>query len=71
LRLEVELAIEFRRRQGSRRHTLLVALTASAMESDRRRCLAAGMDDYVAKPVDTRTLVTVIDRWCGGDRSRG
>lgn len=59
-----ELAVEFRRREGSRRRTSLVALTASAMESDRRRCLEAGMDDYVAKPVDTRTLVAVIDRWC-------
>jgi signal transduction histidine kinase/CheY-like chemotaxis protein len=64
-----EVAAEVRRREASERHTPLVALTASAMERDRRRCLAAGMDDYLAKPIDTRTLNAMVERWCGGDAS--
>ena len=41
----------------------IVALTANALESDRNRCLDAGMDDYVAKPFKQRVLITVLQRW--------
>jgi signal transduction histidine kinase/DNA-binding response OmpR family regulator len=41
----------------------VVALTANAMEGDRDRCLAAGMDDYMAKPVRMATLQQVLDRY--------
>jgi len=41
----------------------IVALTANAMEGDRRQCLAAGMIDYVAKPFDPRGLIQAVDRW--------
>jgi CheY-like chemotaxis protein/HPt (histidine-containing phosphotransfer) domain-containing protein len=44
-------------------HVPIVALTANALESDRTRCLDAGMDDYVAKPFKQRLLVTVLQRW--------
>ena len=41
----------------------IVALTADAMPSDRARCLEAGMNDFVAKPIDVTTLLATIARW--------
>ena len=53
---------EIRRRVDS--STLpIVAMTANAMESDRERCMAAGMNDHLAKPIDPARLSAVVTRW--------
>jgi PAS domain S-box-containing protein len=47
----------------------IVAVTANAFDEDRRRCLAAGMDDYLAKPFDQEALNRVLERWLGEEAS--
>jgi CheY-like chemotaxis protein len=58
-----EATAEIRRRQGYRRHTPIIALTANAMQGDRERCLAAGMDDYIAKPMKPSDIARALERW--------
>jgi PAS domain S-box-containing protein len=55
--------------EGADRHTPVIALTALAMTEDRARCLDAGMDDYLAKPVQVEDLVAALQRWAPVDLS--
>jgi signal transduction histidine kinase/ActR/RegA family two-component response regulator len=61
-----EATAVIRSREGASRHQTICALTANAMDGDRERCLAAGMDDYISKPVGLEKLRQALDRWIPG-----
>ncbi|WP_051328442.1 response regulator [Desulfatirhabdium butyrativorans] len=52
-----------RQLEGELCHTPVVAMTAHAMAGDREKCLDAGMDDYLSKPINREALLRVLDQW--------
>jgi CheY-like chemotaxis protein len=58
-----EATRQIRRRElGGRRHLPIIAMTANAMDGDRERCMASGMDDYISKPINSQSLAETISR---------
>ncbi len=46
----------------------IIAMTANAMDGDREQCLAAGMNDYISKPIDRLQLISTLDKWINPDK---
>lgn len=59
----VEATQSIRRLGSEKRGVPIIAVTANAMVGDRDAYLAAGMDDYVSKPIDSKALIATIERW--------
>ena len=58
---------EIRRNEPEGRRVPVLAMTAAAIQGERERCLEAGMDDFLTKPVDVDALAAALARWLGGD----
>ncbi|MER8847670.1 MULTISPECIES: PAS domain-containing protein [Mesorhizobium] len=65
--LEATAAIR-RLEQETGTHVPIVGVTAHALKGDRERCLEAGMDDYLPKPISPRALLEKVERWVGAGR---
>ena len=63
----LETTRQMREREGEGRRTPIIALTAHALESERRSLLAAGMDDYLSKPITEGQLRHTLERWTRSD----
>jgi len=62
-----EATAAIRAQEGTLRHTPVIAMTAGARREDRERCLAAGMDNYLAKPVSKDALLALVGRYARGE----
>jgi CheY-like chemotaxis protein len=61
--LEATRVIRKREQETTRQKAVIIAMTANAMKGDKEDCIDAGMDDYIAKPIDSNTLETILRKW--------
>ena len=52
-----------KREREDGKHLIIIAMTANALEGDRDKCLFAGMDDYIAKPIVLPSIAQLINKW--------
>jgi CheY-like chemotaxis protein len=59
----IEATRRIRAREQPGERVPIIGITAGAMPGDREKCLAAGMDDYIAKPINPRELIEKVIKW--------
>ncbi len=59
-----------REKEGEKSHIPIIAMTAHAMKGDKERCLQAGMDDYISKPIEPQVMIDTIEKWAKPYRRR-
>ncbi len=65
-----EAVARIRSEEKAGSHVPIIAMTAHALDEDRKRCLSAGMDDFIAKPIDPDTLTALLQKYlCTGERN--
>ncbi|KIX15659.1 PAS domain-containing hybrid sensor histidine kinase/response regulator [Dethiosulfatarculus sandiegensis] len=65
----LEATRTIRQKESPNQHLPIIAMTANAMAGDRARCLEAGMDDYITKPVVKDALIAIVLKWIGIENS--
>ncbi len=63
-----EATHRIRKHQSIEGHVTIIAMTANEMQGDREKCLKAGMDDYISKPVSPKDFEIALRRWGPGSR---
>lgn len=58
-----EATRSIRQKEGNNAHNIIIAMTANALKGDREKCIEAGMDDYIAKPVEPYVMFNMIKKW--------
>lgn len=56
-----ESTMKIREYEGNQKHTTIIAMTANTMQGDREKCISAGMDDYISKPIDFKNMFSLIE----------
>ena len=65
----LQATVAIRQQEGADAHLPIIAMTANVMQEDRDRCLAAGMDDFMSKPVLSKVLAETLSRWISASPS--
>jgi two-component system sensor histidine kinase/response regulator len=59
------------RERGTGIHLPIIAMTAHAMQGDRERCIAAGMDSYISKPLKIKELIALLEKFSAAAQQEG
>jgi len=58
-----EATIEIRKLENKNDHIPIIAMTANVMQSDKEKCLEAGMDNYISKPIEIKELMNILNKY--------